>query len=135
MKCAATGAPYTVFGYKGKQVRDNIHSADLIGAFQAFCDAPRSGEVYNIGGGRFSNCSMMEAIELAQAIAGRELAWTYSDQNRVGDHIWWISDNGRFCTHYPEWRQRFDVPAILHEMYEANRERWAGAAEPHLAAS
>ena len=130
MKCTVTGMPYTVFGYSGKQVRDNIHSADLIAAFHAFFEAPRVGEVYNCGGGRFSNCSMLEAIELCQQIAGRELVWEYSEHHRVGDHIWWIGDNGKFMEHYA-WRVRRDVPAILAEIYEANRERWsAGAPQP-----
>jgi CDP-paratose 2-epimerase len=124
MKCVVTGTPYTVFGYKGKQVRDNIHSADLIGAFHEFVKAPRVGEVYNIGGGRFSNCSMLEAIDLCEQIAGRHLNWTYSEQNRRGDHIWWISDNGRFMGHYPGWRLTYDVPRILQEIYEYNVERW-----------
>lgn len=124
MKCTMSGLPYTVFGYKGKQVRDNIHSTDLIRAFDSFFKAPRSGEVYNIGGGRFSNCSMLEAIELGQEIAGRELNWQYSDTNRIGDHIWWISDNSKFMQHYPEWQLRYDVPTILKEMYVQNQTRW-----------
>ncbi len=126
MKCAATGAPYTVFGYKGKQVRDNIHSLDLIRAFDAFFQAPRAGEVYNIGGGPGSNCSMLEAIDLCQEITGRELDWSYSDTNRIGDHIWYVSDLTRFRTHYPGWRLEYDVPALLREIYEANRDRWLG---------
>jgi CDP-paratose 2-epimerase len=134
MKCTMTGKPYTVYGYQGKQVRDNIHSADLIAAFDAFCRSPRSGEVYNIGGGRFSNCSMLEAIQLSQEIAGRELNWTYTDTNRIGDHIWWISDNGRFAHHYPAWRQTYDVPAILREICEYNRDTWRGAEDPACAA-
>jgi len=125
MKCAVTGTPYTVFGYKGKQVRDNIHSADLIRAFYEFVKAPRVGEVYNIGGGRYSNCSMLEAIDMCEQIAGKKLNWTYSEQNRQGDHMWWISDNGRFKAHYPEWRLTYDVPRILQEIYEYNVERWA----------
>jgi CDP-paratose 2-epimerase len=129
MKCTVTGAPYTVFGYKGKQVRDNIHSADLIAAFNQFFKAPRSGEVYNIGGGRFSNCSMLEAIELCQDIAGRKLRWTYSEINRVGDHIWYIGDNRRFAGHYPDWIQRHNVLSILREIHEAMLERWTDAAE------
>lgn len=124
MRCAMTGTPYTVFGYKGKQVRDAIHSHDLIRAFHAFFMRPRSAEVYNIGGGRFSNCSVLEAIEAAQRITGRELRWTYTDRNRVGDHIWWISDNGRFESHYPEWRLEYNIEKILIEIYEANRGRW-----------
>ena len=125
MKCTVTGTPYTVFGYKGKQVRDNIHSADLIRAFHEFYKAPRSGEVYNIGGGRFSNCSMLEGIDLCEQIAGRKLNWTYSEQNRVGDHIWWIGDNGKFASHYPDWTLAYDVPRILREIYEFNVERWS----------
>jgi CDP-paratose 2-epimerase len=129
MKCTMTGEKYTVFGYKGKQVRDNIHSADLISCFDQFFRAPRSGEVYNIGGGRYSNASMLEAIELSEQISGCRLQWTYSEQNRTGDHIWWISDNSKFAGHYPEWRQKYDCQAILREIYEYNRGRWtAGAA-------
>lgn len=124
MKCTVTGTEYTVYGYKGKQVRDNIHSADLIRAFYEFFKAPRVAEVYNIGGGRDSNCSMLEAIQLCQEIAGRDLRWKYSPNNRVGDHIWWISDNGKFLQHYPGWRLEYDVPKILEEIYEANLERW-----------
>jgi len=124
MKCTMTGSPYTIFGYKGKQVRDNIHSADLIRAFDAFFQAPRSGEVYNIGGGRFSNCSMLEAIDLCEQIAGKTLQWQYSEQNRTGDHIWWISDLHKFQTHYPTWQLTYDVPRILKEIYEYNAERW-----------
>lgn len=124
MRCAATGTSYTVYGYKGKQVRDNIHSADLIHAFDAFYRAPRSAEVYNIGGGRFSNCSMLEAIDLCQEITGRDLNWTYSETNRIGDHIWWVSDTSHFEQQYPDWKLEYDVPRILCEIYEANRERW-----------
>lgn len=124
MKCAATGMPYTVFGYKGKQVRDNIHSADLTRAFYEFYKAPRVAEVYNIGGGRYSHCSMLEAIGLCQQIAGRELRWKYSEQNRIGDHIWYVSDLGKFMSHYPKWRMEYDIPRILREIYDANCERW-----------
>ena len=124
MKCAMTNTPYTVFGYQGKQVRDNIHSADLIGAFDAFFSAPRVAEVYNIGGGRESNCSMLEAIDLCQQITGNDMRWSYSEQNRTGDHIWYISDLSRFKQHFPNWQLRYDVPEILRQMYEANRERW-----------
>jgi CDP-paratose 2-epimerase len=126
MKCAVTGTQYTVFGHKGKQVRDNLHSADLARAFYEFFKNPRVGEVYNIGGGRHSNCSLLEAVQLSQEIAGRELAWVYSEHSRIGDHIWWISDNGKFQSHYPEWRIRYDVRMILEETCKANRDRWAG---------
>ena len=124
MKCAATGRPYTVYGYKGKQVRDNIHSADLIRAFHEFTKSPRVGEVYNMGGGRFSNCSMVEAIEICEEICQRPLNWTYAEANRIGDHIWWISDNSRFSSHYPGWKQEYNVEHILREIYERNVERW-----------
>ena len=119
MKCTVERTPYRVLGYKGKQVRDNIHSADLAAAFAAFFAAPRSGEVYNIGGGRASNCSMLEAIGLCQEIAGETLSWSYSDTNRVGDHIWWVSDLAKFGAHYPDWTIRFDVPAILREIHQS----------------
>lgn len=124
MKCIATGEPYTVIGYKGKQVRDNIHSADLISAFSEFFKAPRSGEVYNMGGGRESNCSMIEAIELGEKITGHELKWTYQDQNRIGDHIWYVSGLAKFKSHYPDWAIRYSVEAILQDIYDKNRQRW-----------
>ncbi len=124
MRCTMTGSPYKVFGYKGKQVRDAIHSNDLVNALVSAFQAPRSAEVYNIGGGRFSNCSVLEAIEISQKIAGEELEWSYVDQNRVGDHIWWIGDNGRFQAHYPEWKMEYDVDRILNDIFEANRDRW-----------
>ena len=128
MKCAATGQPYTVLGYKGKQVRDNIHSRDLVEAFWHFFKAPRSGEVYNIGGGRHCNCSMLEAIEMCDQITGRPLKWTYDETNRRGDHIWWISDTRAFEAHYPNWKLTCDVRGILEEIYAANRDRWSIAA-------
>lgn len=124
MKCAVTGAPYTILGYKRKQVRDNIHAADLVRAFEQVFRNPRSGEVYNIGGGRHSNCSMLEAIALCEEITGNEFACEYVEENRRGDHIWWISDLSRFQTHYPQWKITFDVPRILTEIYELNVERW-----------
>jgi CDP-paratose 2-epimerase len=124
MKCAVTGKPYTVFGYKGKQVRDNIHSADLIRAFHEFYKAPRVAEVYNIGGGRYSNCSMLEAIQMCEEIAGKQMNWTYSDQNRIGDHMWWVGDLSRFEQHYPEWKLEYNVPQILRGIYDYNLERW-----------
>ena len=127
MKCTVTGKKYNVFGYKGKQVRDNIHSADLIGCFHEFFLAPRSGEVYNIGGGRFSNASMVESIEICERITGQTLDHEYKEDNRIGDHIWWISDTRRFESHYPNWKQKYDVPAILAEIYEVNRDRWKQA--------
>jgi CDP-paratose 2-epimerase len=128
MRCATTGAHYTVFGYGGKQVRDNLHSADLVSAFEAFHRAPRAAAVYNIGGGRFSNCSMLEAITLCEAISGRTLSWTLSDQARIGDHRWWISDLDQFQADYPDWTIEYDVPTILREIHDANVERWVATA-------
>jgi CDP-paratose 2-epimerase len=129
VKCTLTGMPYTVFGYKGKQVRDNIHCADLIRAFHTFYQAPRSGEVYNIGGGRFSNCSMLEAIDITQQITGYELDWSYQEDNRTGDHIWWISDLARFQTHYPSWSLTYNISSIITDIAEVGRERWVKHAE------
>ena len=126
MRCTITGDRYTVFGYGGKQVRDNIHSADLVSAFLAFHAAPRAAAVYNIGGGRDSNCSMIEAIEACEAIAGRSLDYTIVDDNRIGDHRWWISDLAPFRADYPDWELRYDVDGILHEIHDHNVERWAG---------
>ena len=111
--------PYRIFGYKGKQVRDNIHSADLVDAFLHFYRAPRCGEVYNIGGSRHSNCSMMEAIRQGNALAGNELDYTYVEDNRIGDHIWYISDVSKFRSHYPDWEYRYNIDDILQEIFEA----------------
>ena len=123
MKCAITGTPYIVYGYRGKQVRDNIHSADLIAAFREFFAQPRVGEVYNIGGGRFSNCSVLEAIAMCEELSGREMTWSYDERNRAGDHIWWISDTTKFDRHYPAWTRKYDVRRILEEIRDANNAR------------
>jgi CDP-paratose 2-epimerase len=125
MKCAVTGQPYTVLGYKGKQVRDNIHSRDLLAAFQAFFEKPRAGEVYNMGGGTYANCSMIEAIRLCEEIAGRPMQWRYEPTNRVGDHIWYVSDLRKFRAHYPGWQPRTDIRSTLCEIHAAMRERHA----------
>jgi len=126
MKCCMTGAPYTIFGYKGKQVRDIIHSNDVVGAFDAFFRDPRVGEVYNLGGGRESNTSVLEAIELAQEITGTEMSVRYTDENRAGDHVWYISDLAKFRVHYPRWGLSYgSVREIAEEIYEFNRTRWA----------
>jgi CDP-paratose 2-epimerase len=127
MKCTVTGDPYTVFGYDGKQVRDNVHSADLVDAFLLFHEKPRPAAVYNIGGGRENACSMLEAIEICERIATRELRWELSEDARIGDHRWWISDLDEFGSEYGGWRPRRDLETILCEIYEANAERWASA--------
>ena len=122
-KCAVTGEPYTVLGYKGKQVRDNIHSADLVDAFWHFIQEPRPGEVYNMGGGRFANCSMLEAIHLFEQATGRPMNWSYSEDSRTGDHIWWISDTGKFEKHYPAWQRRISLEATVAEIVDAASQR------------
>jgi CDP-paratose 2-epimerase len=124
MRCTMTGQPYTVFGYRGKQVRDNLHSADLVSAFAAFHAAPKAAAVYNVGGGRESNCSMLEAIERCEQIAGAALHWTLSDEHRVGDHRWWISDLEPFARDYPGWQRRYAIDDILHEIRDQNAELW-----------
>jgi CDP-paratose 2-epimerase len=128
MRCTVAGEPYTVFGYGGKQVRDNIHASDLVKAFAAYHEAPRPAAVYNIGGGRESNCSMLEAIDLCEEIAGKELHWQLSDQARTGDHRWWISDLAEFRADYPDWSLEYGVEEILREIYEWNVERWTARA-------
>lgn len=117
MQCTITGNEYTIFGYKGKQVRDNIHSWDLVNMFWHFYKNPKNGEVYNAGGGRFSNCSMLEAIVKCEEIVGKKLSYSYSDDNRIGDHIWYISDLSKFKIHYPEWTLKYSLNATLDEMY------------------
>lgn len=124
MKCTMTGTPYQVFGYQGKQVRDNIHSHDLVNAFYHFYQAPRVAEVYNIGGSRFSHCSMLEAIQHCEMIAEKKLDWKYVESNRIGDHIWWISDIHKFKQHYPSWELTYSVTDILKEIYIQNIHRW-----------
>lgn len=119
IKCIASGKKYTIFGYKGKQVRDNIHSHDLVNAFYHFYQKPRSGEVYNIGGARNSNISMLEAIDKIEKILGKKANYELSDKNRIGDHIWYISDVSKFKKHYPKWDFEYDIDDILKEMCAA----------------
>lgn len=124
MKCAVTGEKYTVLGYKAKQVRDNIHCRDMVRAFVCFHQDPKTAAVYNMGGGRESNCSMLEAIGVCEEITGSPMNWTYTDENRIGDHIWWISGLKRFKDDYPQWRMQYTVRTILHEIFTENQERW-----------
>lgn len=123
MNCTIIGEPYTIYGYKGKQVRDNIHSYDLVNAFYHFYQAPRCGEVYNIGGCRYSNCSMLEAIAICEELTERKLSYTYTDKHRSGDHIWYISDVQKFKSHYPDWGYNYNIRNILEEIYEAQLRR------------
>lgn len=127
VKCAMTGRPYTIFGYKGKQVRDNIHSYDLVSAFWEYIKNPKGGGVtYNIGGSRHSNCSILEAIDMVAEISGNRLNYAISETNRIGDHIWWISDVRRFQNDYPEWKYTYNIKNMLEEMIDSIREREDG---------
>jgi len=128
MKCTISGEPYTIFGYGGKQVRDNIHSADVVKAFDAFHRNPKSGAVYNLGGGRESNVSMLEAIAKCEQIAGRLLNYTLSETARIGDHRWYISDFSDFERDYPEFKLEYGIDAVLREIRDANAEQWTTAA-------
>jgi CDP-paratose 2-epimerase len=119
VKCAVTGEHYTVFGYKGKQVRDNIHSWDLVNMFWHFYQRPRSAEVYNAGGGRHSNCSILEAIDLCQSITGKKMNYSIIDNNRSGDHIWWISDISKFKNQYPSWNWKYDLNDIIVQIHNS----------------
>ncbi len=129
VKCVVTATPYSVFGYRGKQVRDNIHSHDLVSAFWHFFRNPRPGQVYNIGGSRHSNCSMLEAIALCEHLSGRKLQWTYTDENRKGDHIWWISDVAKFQSHYPNWKYSFTLRDTIAALIDAHTARVEKAPE------
>ncbi len=121
VKVALAGQPYTVYGYKGKQVRDNIHSYDVIRGVEEFARHPRAGEVYNLGGGRANSVSILEAIALVEDMTGRKVSWTYQAQARKGDHVCYITDLRKFKSHYPGWQITRDLKSILTEMIEAER--------------
>ncbi|MFZ1787932.1 MAG: NAD-dependent epimerase/dehydratase family protein [Saprospiraceae bacterium] len=125
MKCAITGDHYTIFGYNGKQVRDNIHAWDLVNMFWHFYNAPRKGEVYNAGGGRFASCSMKEAILICENITGNKMNYSYSDSNRIGDHIWYISNLNKFKSHFPEWDWKYSLENTMEQIFEAMKQRVA----------
>jgi CDP-paratose 2-epimerase len=116
VKVTLSGGSYSVFGYKGKQVRDNIHSHDVVRAIEEFAANPRPGEVYNMGGGRENSVSMLEAIAQIEQLTGRKLDWRYVEENRKGDHICYISDLSKFKSHYPNWKITRSLAAILEEM-------------------
>ena len=111
---------YTIIGYKGKQVRDNLHSSDLINSFWEFYKRPKTGVVYNIGGGRFSNCSILEAIKEIELIAKIKVNKKIIGQNRVGDHIWYVTDNRKFKKDYPNWKQKYNTKMIIKELIDYN---------------
>lgn len=123
MKCILTHEPYTIFGYKGKQVRDNIHSYDLVNAFYYFYQNPKVGQVYNIGGSRHSNCSMLEAIGICEALSGNKLNCSYAEEHRSGDHIWYISNVTKFQSHYPNWSYEYTIQDVLEDIYSAQSSR------------
>jgi CDP-paratose 2-epimerase len=125
VKCAVTETPYTIFGYKGKQVRDNIHSHDMVSAIWEFHQNPKCGEVYNMGGSRHSNCSVLEAIALIQELCGKKVNYSLIDQNRIGDHIWYVSDVSKFQKDYPDWKYKYDLKAIISEIVQAAQTRIA----------
>jgi CDP-paratose 2-epimerase len=127
MKCTVTGQPYTIFGYKGKQVRDNIHANDVVHAFHEFHKAPKVSAVYNLGGGRKSNVSMLEAIAKCQDIVGRELDYTQSEEARIGDHQWYVSDFSDFERDYPDWKLTFGIDEVLNDIYSSNVESWTAS--------
>ncbi len=127
VKLALSGRPYTVYGYKGKQVRDNIHSYDVIRAVEEFARNPRPGEVYNLGGGRANSISILEAIALVEDMSGRKITWTYKEQARKGDHICYISNLRKFKSHYPGWQITRNLRSILQEMIEAERKHSVSA--------
>jgi CDP-paratose 2-epimerase len=124
MMCTVTGTEYTVYGYDGKQVRDNIHAHDVSRAIEAFHSNPRPAAVYNIGGGRDNAISMREAVTACERIAGRELTHSFSPDARIGDHRWWISDLSDFKADYPGWSVELGLEEILTDIYESNAERW-----------
>ena len=127
MRCTVSGEPYSIYGYGGKQVRDNIHAHDVVRAFDAFHGAPRAAAVYNLGGGRESNVSMLEAIALCEQISGRRLDYTLLDEARIGDHMWWISDLDAFKRDYPQWRLTFGIEDVLRDIHDRNVEQWQHA--------
>ena len=124
VRCAVMEDPYTVLGYGGKQVRDNIHSADVVAAIEAFHAAPKPAAVYNLGGGRQSNCSILEAITIVEDVTDRPLDWRVENEARRGDHRWWVSDLSEFRADYPGWEQRYSIKQMVREIYERNVAAW-----------
>jgi CDP-paratose 2-epimerase len=119
IKVAVSGQPYVIYGYKGKQVRDQLHSYDVVRAFDEFIANPRPGEVYNLGGGRHNNLSVLEAIDLVERIANRKISYDYVDTNRIGDHICYISDLTKLKSHFPKWSVSVGLEEMVEQMVEA----------------
>jgi CDP-paratose 2-epimerase len=123
VKCAITETPYTILGYKGKQVRDNIHAHDLVNMFWNYTQNPRPGEVYNAGGGRHSNCSILEAVAICEQLSGKSMNISYREDARIGDHIWYVSDTRKFQVHYPDWHYQFNLQQIIKQIYDNMSQR------------
>jgi CDP-paratose 2-epimerase len=123
LKVALSGATYTIYGYKGKQVRDNLHSFDVVRAFEEFARNPRPGEVYNLGGGRDNSVSILEAIARIEALTGKKIKWTYAEQPRRGDHICYITNLNKLKSHYPDWSVTRSLDSTLEEMHAEERNR------------
>ena len=121
VKCCIARKKYSIFGYKGKQVRDNIHSYDLMNAFYHFFNNPQKGEVYNIGGSRFNNVSVLEAIDITEKICGKEMDYEYLEKNRIGDHIWWVSDISKFKSHFPQWSYKYSIEDIIEQIFQEQK--------------
>ena len=120
VKTSLNKKKYSLIGYKGKQVRDNHHSYDLINCFWEFFKKPKNGEVYNIGGGRFSNCSIIEALDIVEKNSNTKIKRKITKKNRIGDHIWYISNTKKFRSHYPNWKQKYNTELIIKELIENN---------------
>jgi CDP-paratose 2-epimerase len=122
VRCAITGVTYHIYGYKGKQVRDNIHSYDLVNTFYHFFLNPRVAAVYNMGGSRYSNCSILEAIDMIEKISGKKVKYVYEEKNRIGDHIWYISSVAKFKKDYPNWNYTYDIKKMIEEIYDVQKQ-------------
>jgi CDP-paratose 2-epimerase len=131
IKCNLEGREYSVYGYQGKQVRDNIHAEDVASFMYEFSKAPRIAEVYNLGGGKSNSCSILEAFRFAEEVTGREMKWRYVDQNRVGDHICYYSDLRKMQAHYPAWR----IAKPLRTIFEVNAAGWESRLSANLTES
>tara|TARA_B100000900_G_C20349959_1_gene621889 strand:- start:136 stop:789 length:654 start_codon:yes stop_codon:yes gene_type:complete len=118
VKACLSQKKYNLIGYKGKQVRDNLHSHDLVNCFWEFYKRPRNGEIYNMGGGRYSNCSIIEALNIVENICNIKIKRKILRIPRVGDHIWYISDTSKFKKHYPKWKQKYNTKKIIEELIE-----------------
>ena len=118
VKCNLEGTTYNIFGYKGKQVRDNIHSEDVARFIDCFLRSPRSGEVYNLGGGKENSCSIIEAFEICKEYSGKEQATNYQDENRIGDHICYYSDLSKICSHYPSFEMKHSLSDTIKQMVQ-----------------